>query len=102
MPAAGWISAPKRTVAHGSFDGSNYALTFALNGSRHELAIERTSRRSARATVRADGSVVSETPLRRGGLLRSVHATSADTVTERLSAVLRFLRGSRRRRALTR
>jgi predicted acylesterase/phospholipase RssA len=102
FPAAGWIAAPKPAVAHGSFDGSDYALSFAVDGSRHELAIERTGRRSARARVRVSGSVVSETPLRRGGVLRAIHATSADTVTERLSAVLRFLRGSRRRRAATR
>jgi predicted acylesterase/phospholipase RssA len=101
-PAAGWIAAPARSVAHGSFDGSDYALSFAVDGSRHQLAIERTGRRSARATVRVDGSVVSETPLRRAGLVRMVHATSADTVVERVSAVLAFLRESRRRRAASR
>jgi predicted acylesterase/phospholipase RssA len=101
FPAAGWIAAPGRAVAHGTFDGSDYALGFAVDGRRHELAIERTGRRSARATVRVDGAVVSETPLRRGGLVRRVHATSSDTIAERLSAVVGFLRGSRRRRAAT-
>ena len=102
FPAAGWIAAPERAVAHGTYDGSDYALGFAVDGRRHELAIERTGRRSARATMRVDGAVVSETPLRRGGLVRRVHATSSDTVAERLSAVAGFLRGSRRRRAATR
>lgn len=102
LPAAGWIAAPERAVAHGTFDGSDYALSFAVDGRRRELSIERTGRRNARGTVRVDGTVVSETPLRRGGLLRAVHATSSDTVPERLAAVLGYLRGTRRRRAGTR
>jgi hypothetical protein len=102
FPAAGWIAAPERSVAHGTYDGSSYALSFAVAGRRHELAIERTGGRTARAIIRADGAVVSETPLRRSGLVRRVHATSSDTVAERVSAVLGFVRGSRRRRAATR
>jgi predicted acylesterase/phospholipase RssA len=101
FPAAGWIAAPERTVVHGSFDGSGYALAYAIGGRRHELAIEPTGSRNARATVRVDGTVVSEATLRRSGLVRRVHATSSDTVAERVSAVLSFLRGSRRRRAAT-
>jgi predicted acylesterase/phospholipase RssA len=101
-PAAGWIAAPERAVAHGSFDGSDYALSFAVDGRKHELAIERTGRRSARATIRVDGSVVSDAPLHRGGLVRTVHATSSDTIPERLSAVLSFFRASRRRPAANR
>ncbi len=102
LPAAGWIAAPERAVAHGTYDGSGYALSFTVDGARRELAIERTGRRSARATIRADGSVIAEVPLRRGGLVRTVHATSSDTVAERVSAVLGFVRGSRRRRAASR
>jgi predicted acylesterase/phospholipase RssA len=97
-PAAGWISTPERTVAHGAYDGSGYRLEYALDGRRHELSLEPSGRRRARATVRVDGSPVREMPLRRKGF-RRVHATSADTIVERASAVVGYLRRTRRRRA---
>ena len=101
-PAAGWLAAPVCTVAHGVFDGSGYALTYASGRATYELALERTGPREGRATVRVDGSVVLETPVRREGLVRRVHATSADTLGERVGTTLRFLRTGRRRRAASR
>jgi predicted acylesterase/phospholipase RssA len=97
--AAGWLAAPSRTVAHGVYDGSGYALTYAADGSSYELELERTGRREGLAVVRGDGSVVLETPVRREGLVRRVHATSADTLAERVGTTLRFLRTGRTRRA---
>jgi len=103
--AAGWVAAPERAIAHGSFDGAGYQLRFVSGGRAHELTLERAGRRTATATVRVGGEVVTRVLLRRSGLIREVHATSADTLAERAAAMLAFVRASRRfrtRRAATR
>jgi predicted acylesterase/phospholipase RssA len=92
-PAAGWISAPTRTIAYGDYDGSRLRLEYWLDGRRHELTLKPSGRRAF-----ASGSAIPETAVRRKGF-RRVHATSADTLVERAGAVLTFLRRARRRRA---
>ena len=99
--AAGWLAAPVRTVVHGVYDGSGYALGYADGGQTYGLELARTRRREGRVTVRLGDSVVRQTPVRRNGLVRHVHATSADTVAERIGTTMRFLRAGRTRRAAT-
>jgi hypothetical protein len=106
-PAAGWIDVPglerPAIASEGTFEvgqdgGSTYELAFRDQGHSYSLSVARPKGgRRARATLRGHGGTPHEAELRRSprsrlGFLRNVHATTADRVSERVAAVLRFAR----------